>query len=214
MKTTNRAYTWQYNLIYFIMTTMLCSCTGHVTTDYLHEFYQAKQEQTIHLIDGERAPLAAADLKFLSYYPYQNDYRVKARFRKADAPEVFEMATYSGQTKEFAKIGSLYFKLHNAKRAIHVYQSVRYANHPIYGLDYFNPFKDLTSGDETYGVGRYIDIKKSMFNSSTVQLDFNKAYNPWCAYADGYNCPIPPMENDLAISIKAGERNFQKDKNQ
>jgi len=74
----------------------------------------------------------------------------------------------------------------------------------------FIPFADVTSGDETYGTGRYIDISTKDIINNTVVIDFNKAYNPYCAYSNGYNCPIPPAENYLAVAIKAGERSFAK----
>ena len=199
-------------LLYIIIFLTLASCSPKFSSDYYHDFYQARQEQMIHLVDGERAPLTAEDLKHIVYHPYKNEYRVTANFTKSPKIEVFEMATYSGQTKEFAKIGRLTFSLQNKTNHIHVYQSVRYANHPIYGLYYFIPFKDLTSGEESYGGGRYIDIKKSLFESNKVVLDFNQTYNPWCAYSDGYNCPIPPAENNLNIAIQAGEQVFAKTK--
>ena len=74
----------------------------------------------------------------------------------------------------------------------------------------FIPFTDKTSGIETYGGGRYIDLVLSDIVNKTCTIDFNKAYNPYCAYTAGYNCPIPPKENDLPVAIKAGELNFAK----
>ncbi|HNJ28593.1 MAG TPA: DUF1684 domain-containing protein, partial [Ferruginibacter sp.] len=75
----------------------------------------------------------------------------------------------------------------------------------------FVPFTDLTTGDESYGSGRYIEFYiQDIQGDGTLQLDFNKAYNPYCAYASGFKCPIPPRENALNVAIKAGEKNFAK----
>jgi len=74
----------------------------------------------------------------------------------------------------------------------------------------FIPFTDNTSGNESYGGGRYLDYKISDIKNNKLLLDFNKAYNPYCAYTTGYNCPIPPAENDLKVAIKAGEKAFEK----
>ncbi len=69
----------------------------------------------------------------------------------------------------------------------------------------FLPFTDLTNGDQTYGGGRYIDLSRADVEKKEVWIDFNHAYNPWCAYSDGYNCPVPPRENALPVAILAGE---------
>jgi hypothetical protein len=74
----------------------------------------------------------------------------------------------------------------------------------------FIGFTDMTSAAETYGAGRYIDCVTGDIRGNTMLLDFNKAYNPYCAYAAGYNCPIPPRENDLPVAILAGEKNYGK----
>jgi uncharacterized protein len=74
----------------------------------------------------------------------------------------------------------------------------------------FVPFKDLTNGKESYGGGRYVDLQKTDIKDGKIVLDFNKCYNPYCAFAAGYSCPIPPKENYLNLAIEAGEMNFGK----
>lgn len=71
--------------------------------------------------------------------------------------------------------------------------------------EFFVPFRDVTAGDETYGAGRYLDIEPNA--DGTVTIDFNLAYNPYCAYSDAYSCPLPPPDNWLNVPIRAGERN-------
>ena len=74
----------------------------------------------------------------------------------------------------------------------------------------FIPFTDLTTGDESYGSGRYMDFTTDSIQSNKLTLDFNKAYNPYCAYAIGFHCPLPPKENFLKVAIIAGEKVFGK----
>jgi uncharacterized protein (DUF1684 family) len=83
---------------------------------------------------------------------------------------------------------------------------------PEYKDHLFLPFTDLTSGEETYTAGRYIDLSFEDIIDNKVVIDFNKAYNPYCAYVSGkYNCPIPPRENTLSVAILAGEKNYGKE---
>lgn len=120
------------------------------------------------------------------------------------------MPTSSGITKKFRKFGVLKFTLNGREQLLSVYQIDPEigSKFPEYADLLFVPFKDLTSGKETYGVGRYIDIKTPKGNK--VTLDFNLAYNPNCAYGnDKYSCPIPPKENFLRVEIKAGEKNYR-----
>ena len=72
---------------------------------------------------------------------------------------------------------------------------------------YFLPFRDRTSGAETYGAGRYLEVEPPG-QDGTVAVDFNRAYNPYCAYSPEWSCPLPPGENWLAVPIRAGERTF------
>lgn len=72
------------------------------------------------------------------------------------------------------------------------------------------PFTDITSGDESYGGGGYLDFRVGEIKNNVLVFDFNKAYNSYCAYAKGYNCPLPPRENYIAIAIRAGEKQFAK----
>ena len=130
-------------------------------------------------------------------------------FARTTDEKFFQMPTSSGITKKFIKFGVLKFKLNGKGQSLNVFQidpEIR-AKFPEYADLLFVPFKDFTSGKETYGVGRYIDIKTP--KGKKVTLDFNLAYNPNCAYGnDKYSCPIPPKENFLRVEIKAGEKSF------
>lgn len=162
--------------------------------------------------DRTQSPLLDEDFgKFtgLSYYPVNKAFRVKARFTKTAAEKYFQMPTSSGITKKFAKYGVLNFTLFGCPQRVTVYiiDPATRAKFPEYADLLFVPFRDLTSGKETYGAGRYIDIKAP--TGREVILDFNLAYNPNCAYgATKYSCPIPPKENHLRLTIAAGEKKY------
>lgn len=149
-----------------------------------------------------------ADKRHLQFYPVQKKWRVKALFVKKENSSWFAMAT-SGQTKkEFRVYGTLSFVLNDSECMLTVYQSKQLIASPEYADYLFIPFTDKTSGIDTYGGGRYIDLLIKDVKGGSCMIDFNKAYNPYCAYTTGFNCPIPPRENDLPVAMEAGEKNY------
>ena len=162
--------------------------------------------------DAKESPLKAEDLalfKGLNYFAVNPAFRVTANFVRTSDEKYFEMPTSSGKTKKFVKFGVLQFELDGRPYQLSVYQIDKeiLAKFPDYADLLFIPFKDTTNRTETYGGGRYIDIKTPKGNK--VILDLNLAYNPNCAYgSDKYNCPIPPRENTLNVPVKAGEKRY------
>lgn len=162
--------------------------------------------------DAKESPLKAEDLalfKGLNYFAVNPAFRVTANFVRTSDEKYFEMPTSSGKTKKFVKFGVLRFELDGRPYQLSVYQIDKeiLAKFPDYADLLFIPFKDTTNRTETYGGGRYIDIKTPKGNK--VILDLNLAYNPNCAYgSDKYNCPIPPRENTLNVPVKAGEKRY------
>lgn len=163
--------------------------------------------------DKKESPLKEADFaafKGLNYYAVNKAFRVTATFDRTVDEKYFEMPTSSGKTKKFVKFGVLRFELGGRPYQLSVYQIDKeiLAKFPEYADLLFIPFKDATNRTETYGGGRYIDIKTPKGNK--VILDLNLAYNPNCAYgSDKYNCPIPPRENTLDVPVKAGEKRYE-----
>ncbi|MHA2091771.1 MAG: DUF1684 domain-containing protein [Candidatus Kariarchaeaceae archaeon] len=135
----------------------------------------------------------------LDYFPIDEKYRFELTLNKYDDPEIVEMEVSSGGINRFKRIGYLTFQINEVNTDIHVYQSFDNPDH------YFVPFRDSTSGEESYGAGRYLDIEP---DGQVFVLDFNLAYSPLCAYSDNYACPLPPFENWLQIPIRAGEKDF------
>jgi len=155
---------------------------------------------------GETPLLNEDFLKFkgLEYFDADTKFAVKAKFEKTSDEQIFMMPTSIGTTRKYFKYGVLKFDLGGKSHSLNVYQSESSAKQN--GL-LFVPFKDLTNGKETYGAGRYLDIK--IPTGDEAVLDFNFAYSPNCAYGnDKFSCPIPPKENFLQTEIKAGEKIF------
>ena len=164
-----------------------------------------------HYRDAETSPLTPEDrahFKKHDYFPLSPEYCVRAQFVRTEGETPFEMPTVSGKTKPFVKYGEFHFKLSGKAHKLNVYQNLKLKDHPEHGKYLFLPFKDASSGAESYGGGRYIDIL--IPTSKTVYLDFNQCYNPYCAYSTGWNCPIPPVENALEIRVLAGVKAWGK----
>lgn len=135
----------------------------------------------------------------LDYFEVKEDYKFNLALQPYDDVETIQMDTSDGQIKDYLRIGYLEFEVGGENAKINVYQSAQNPDH------YFVPFRDKTSGQETYGAGRYLDLEN---HGGKFELDFNLAYNPYCAYNENYSCPLPPFENWLEIKIEAGEKDF------
>ncbi len=169
-------------------------------SDYKAEF-RASASSPLH---------SNSDLMGLRFYAPDVRYRVEATVRLTPDAEPFDLPTYSGKTQPHVKYAVVSFTLNGHPYELAVFRSLNLMQLPQYRDYLFLPFKDATSGKETYGGGRYLDLRLRDIQAGKLMLDFNKAYNPYCAYADGYSCPIPPRENQLPIAIEAGEKTYAK----
>ena len=151
------------------------------------------------------------DRKHLHFFPIDEKYKVSTRVEKIYEAPWFKMETSGKEKKVYRVYAILHFKVNDSLYKLQVYQSQELMGIKEY-VDYlFIPFTDLTTGEESYENGRYIEMKTAELEGDTYILDFNKAYNPYCAYVSNvYNCPIPPRENDLPVAIRAGEMKFGK----
>ena len=140
--------------------------------------------------------------KVLDYFMPDAKYKVQANLVLTQNDSVYKYLTTTNEIRRFYKYAYLDFSIDNEPQRLILLQS---AENGI-AKYYFLGFKDLTSGTETYEGGRYIDVEKPKNNY--VEIDFNKAYNPYCAYNHKYSCPIVPLENDLKIDILAGVKKF------
>lgn len=150
------------------------------------------------------------DKKYFHFFPINNVYSVECSFEKITDTIGFTMTTSASTLKHYYKYGRLDFMISGKEYLLFIYQGKDLMQDEKYKDYLFVPFTDATTGNESYGSGRYLEFYKQDIQNNLLQLDFNKAYNPYCAYAPGYKCPIPPKENRLPVAIKAGEMNFGK----
>ena len=120
------------------------------------------------------------------------------------------MKTSTDRLPIYQRVGYLHFKIEDNDYSLSVFRNLDLSKKKEFKNYLFIPFKDFTNGVETYGGGRYLDIDKPVKKGDWI-IDFNKAYNPYCAYSYKYSCPIPPEENFLEVEIKAGVKNYNHD---
>jgi uncharacterized protein (DUF1684 family) len=151
------------------------------------------------------------DKDLISFFPANEKYRFICRFEKTNDAPWFPMETSGLIKKNYRVYGKIKFTVNDTTVTLNIYQSQDLMATQQYRDHLFIPFTDATSGEETYISGRYFDFEIKDINGDKLVVDFNKAYNPYCAYVSGkYNCPIPPAENRLTVAIRAGEKSFGK----
>ncbi len=141
----------------------------------------------------------------LNFFPIDQNYAVIAKLERYPDPEIVQMPTSSDRLAEYRVYGQLSFELNGQPVSLDVFESTNPNVPEEYRDVLFLPFRDETSGSDTYGGGRYLDVRKP--EGETVLLDFNRAYHPYCAYNYGYSCPVPPEQNFVHQRIEAGVRN-------
>lgn len=173
-----------------------------------------QQELNAIYKDASTSPLKKKDVKNfkgLDFFPVDSSFIVTAKLVKTmDAP-TFEMATTTDRKPLYKEYGKLTFTLKGKNCELTIYQSQDNLRDEKYKEYLFLPFTDDTSGNESYGGGRYMDVMTTDEKSDgTIVLNFNNTYNPYCAYNDRYSCPLTPRKNHLDIEIKAGVKAFKK----
>ena len=157
----------------------------------------------------EHEVVAGKDKEFMSFFPVNEKYRMICRFERTMNTPWFRMESSGAIKKNYRVYGILHFTINDTAVTLNIYQSQDLMTTKQYKDHLFIPFTDATSGEETYESGRYLDLEITDIVNDKVLIDFNKAYNPYCAYVSGkFNCPIPPSENRLKVAIRAGEKAF------
>ncbi|MFV8326538.1 DUF1684 domain-containing protein [Flavobacterium sp. ZS1P14] len=159
--------------------------------------------------DAKTSPLTTEDLavfKALDFYPANKKFFVTAKFVRTKKEKPFEMKTSTDRKPLYVKYGEVFFTIEGKEFKLNVYKNIELSKKASYKDYLFLPFSDLTSGNESYIGGKYIDLR--IPKGDTISIDFNTSYNPYCAYNHKYSCPKVPLENDLNIKIKAGVKKF------
>ena len=181
-----------------------------ITTDrkieaHRKEILQWQSDLNKEFADSAESCLSTADrLRFhsLDFYPINYKYRVKARFERTENEKEFGMRTTTDRLPIYVRYGIAHFTLDGKKQKINIYQNVKFAKTDKYKDYLFMLFMDKSSGKESYSGGRYIDLH--IPEGDSIIIDFNKAYNPYCAYNHKYSCPIPPDDDYFDLDILAG----------
>ena len=184
-----------------------CLCFSQTDTAVVNDTKRFQNGLVAEYADAKESPLSAKakkTFKGIHFFPFNAKYVVNAKFVRTPHEKPFQMSTSSGMRKTYIKYAEVFFMIDGKQYKLNVYQSQELLQSADYKDYLFIPFTDVTSGNETYEGGRYIDL--TMPKSNQVLINFNEAYHPYCAYTDGYNCPVPPQENTLPIKIEAGVR--------
>lgn len=149
----------------------------------------------------------------LRYYPPNPTYRVEAEVLPFQRQEIVQLGTTTGEIRPQVRYAELRFRINGRPLRLTGFLDPDYQEHHHghdHGIELFIPFRDASSGIETYGAGRYLEaqVVRAPDGSEVATLDFNMAYNPYCAYNPDYSCPLPPAENTLPEPIPAGERTY------
>jgi len=170
----------------------------------LHEVYEWQNEKNESFRDGSLSPLRPKERKVfetLSFFAPDSTFMVTAAFEEVLGAEPFEMPTTANTSTKEVLYGRLHFEMKGQSFSLEVYRAYEPEDDYV-----FLPFRDDTNGVSTYGGGRYLDLRYPLGDS--VFVDFNKAYNPYCAYNPKYACAIVPAVNTLSVEVTAGEKKF------
>jgi hypothetical protein len=195
--------------LFLLMSILGFSCQNEETKLYIANIEQERTAKNENYSDSLKSPLNPihlAEFTGLDYFKVDPDFKIEGIFKVTPEEKPFVMATSTDRAPVYRKYGNFYFTLNNKKFVLAAFQDIDSIDDTAYNKHLFLPFQDLTSSKEAYGGGRYIDLL--IPKTDKITIDFNLAYNPYCAYDDRWSCVIPPPENFLEIKILAGEKKF------
>jgi uncharacterized protein (DUF1684 family) len=173
---------------------------------YSAQINKARKAKNQSFRQAAESPIPAAQkAKFdsLKYYPADLAFVINATIIRNEKPDTISMQMSDNRTEKYLNWGKAQFTLDKTSHQLGIYLKATGKDSTL-----FIPFTDLTNGRETYGGGRYLDAPLPKLNVAELKLDFNTAYNPFCAYNNDYSCPVPPADNRLQVAIPAGEKSY------
>ena len=177
--------------------------------EYTNEIIKWQDNMNSGFSNPEESPLTKeviANFKGLDFYQIDKKYRVEAKFERTPFEPPFGMKTTTSRLPKYKKFGIATFYINGKEYKLNVYQNQSLLAQRDFENYLFIPYTDLTSGNDSYSGGKYIDL--TIPKGDVLIIDFNKSYNPYCAYNHKYSCPIPPSENSLNIRIEAGVKAY------
>jgi uncharacterized protein (DUF1684 family) len=167
-----------------------------------------RREKDLAFRSGSATPLPEKDrgqFRGLDYYPVDPSLRFRVRLNRYPSPREVSIGTNTGEVRSGLRYGYFEFEVAGKTCRLQVYRMNE--DEAGRGPTLFIPFRDATTGTETYAAGRYLELPEN--TTGMYDLDFNRAYNPFCAYAENFSCPVPPAENKLPVAIRAGEKTYR-----
>jgi len=174
--------------------------------EYEAEIRKERQAKDDYMRSSDESPFGEEkkNCKGLNYFPIDFNYRISARLISIENKKVVVLPTSDNLEKKYLEYATAEFELNGEPSKLLILEIMEEG--PYRGT-LFLAFADATSAKETYGAGRYLDVKK-VPGASSIILDFNQSYNPYCAYSQKFSCPFPPKENVLKVAVRAGEKNY------
>ena len=171
------------------------------------EVQQQRDQKDFFFASHYQSPIPFEDrqqFKELDYYPPDPDFQFELELHEHEDRKILKINDTQGNERAFLRWGEFRFKIGDKACTLQAYKSDPNEER------LFVPFRDETSGKETYGAGRYLDLDDEHHCTTDGKwiLDFNCAYNPWCAYSDAYACPFVDPENWLKVAVRAGEKKY------
>jgi len=190
-----------------ILIAIIYTFTGsHDQSAYNADVKEVREERDRYMKTSPESPFVKDPKSYsgLKYFAVDISYKVTAALEPVKGKTPIALTTSDGSEQHYLPYAYAEFDLHGYHNRLLILENMEMG--PQRGT-LFLPFGDDTSAKETYGAGRYLDVVKAP-GSNTITLDFNKAYNPYCAYSDGFSCPFPPPANLLRVPIRAGEKTY------
>lgn len=178
---------------------------GESEEEYVERIDEERERTQRFMESSEASPFASDSIEFegLSFFPPDPAYKVRARLTPIQNKKLLQIPTSTGEEEKYIRYAYADFELNGQQHRLMLLQPFEKQQ------TLFVPFKDASSGSETYGGGRYLEVEMPPRGRKSIELDFNTAYNPYCAYNASYSCPLPPSENIISVPILAGEQNYR-----
>jgi peptide deformylase len=197
-----------------VLILLFCGNILNAQDAYTISIEQYRSQQKESFLKNTFGPLRKNQVDSLRYFSIDPEYKVTAAVKILFGEQKFRMPTYDGTSTEYIRFAELAFQLRGEQYVLTAYKNIPLLQNPTYQNYLFVPFMDDSNGSETYEGGRYVELDANDIKNGQITIDFNKAYNPYCAYSNGYRCPIPPFENHLKTTIFAGEQKYKGSKNE
>lgn len=191
---------------------IILNCTDSKEKSFIDDNLSFQYEMNKRYANPEESPLTKEDVKTfkkLDFFEIDKNYKVTAQLILTPDAPVFEMQTTTDRLPLYKKYGIAKFSINGISCELSLYRNQEYLSSLEYGHLLFIPYNDATNGTLTYGGGRFIDVEIPENGENTIVIDFNKSYNPLCAYNHKFSCPIPPSENNINVEILAGEKAYK-----